>query len=104
MISIKKYLEDPNAGSNWNDDADGEDPLDFALRAYRSSLVEMGKCSLDVCPGLGDELQLGLGKLVEDLSGSVSPRRLPAIEARVREELQDWGGRAAIHLRERTAE
>ena len=34
--------------------------LCVAMDAYGSALLEMGNCSLDACPGLGDDLKKNL--------------------------------------------
>jgi len=104
MISIKKFLEDTSARRDPAPIWDEKVLLDLALAAYRSSLLEMGECSEDACPSVGDELKDGLGKLTENLFPGISPETLKGAEARVRELLQNWGGRAATHYREKAAE
>src|ERR1035438_10013433 len=104
MISIKKYLDTAQLGSNSDCEPHEKDLLSLAMAAYRSSLAEMGTCSLDACPGLGKELKQGLGKLGESLSMSISWKVIEATERSAREQLQKWGGRAALHCREKTAE
>jgi diguanylate cyclase (GGDEF)-like protein len=78
--------------------------LPVTIAAYRSALVEMGNCGLDACPALGGELQQGLGKLSEKLSREISCKTVEETEGGVREQLQGWGRRTAIHLRQQTSE
>jgi len=104
MISIKKYLDAAQPGSNRDCETEEKDLLSLAMAAYRSSLAEMGTCSLDACPGLGNELKQGLGKLGKSLSMGISWREIEDTERSAREQLQNWGGRAALHSREKTAE
>jgi diguanylate cyclase (GGDEF)-like protein len=104
MISLKKYLDAAQAGLTINCERDDHELLSLALAAYRSSLAEMGKCSLDACPGLGKELRQGLGKIGEGLSIGASLKEIEATEKSIREQLQAWGGHAALHYRQRAVE
>jgi len=104
MISIKKYLDAPDSSSTGDYDSGGNDRLGETIAAYRSSLAEMGNCSLDACPGLGRDLKTSLGKLGESLSNDSSVKEIEATEQSVREKLKDWGARAAKHYRQKTAE
>ena len=87
MISLKKYLEAAQSGSNRDCGPDEEDLLSLAVTAYRSTLAEMGTCSLDACPCLGKELKHGLGKLGESLSIDTSRKVIEATERSAREQL-----------------
>jgi hypothetical protein len=60
MISLKKYLDSPLADTHALLEPEETDLLSVAISAYGSALLEMGNCSLDACPGLGDELKRGL--------------------------------------------
>jgi diguanylate cyclase (GGDEF)-like protein len=104
MISLKKYLDAAQAGSALDCEPDEKDLLSLALTAYRSSLAEMGKCSLDACPGLGKELRQGLGKIGDGLSIDVSVKEIESTEKSIREQLQAWGKSAALHYRQRAVE
>ena len=104
MISIKKYLDAAHGGSTLEYDSEGKELISEAIAAYRSSLAEMGNCSLDACPGLGRDLKLSLGKIGESLSNDSSLKEIQATERSVREKLKDWGARAAKHYRQKTAE
>jgi diguanylate cyclase (GGDEF)-like protein len=104
MISIKKYLDAAHRGPIVDAVPEQNELLSEAMEAYRSSLVEMGNCSLDACPGLGRELKISLGKLGEGLTGFSTAKEIAATEKSVREKLKDWGGRAAKHYRQKTDE
>jgi len=104
MISIKKYLDAAHSGVAANELPEENELLAEAMAAYRSSLAEMGNCSLDACPGLGRDLKTSLSKLGESLSGFSTQKEIEATERSVREKLKDWGGRAATHYRQKTAE
>ncbi len=104
MISLKKYLESATSGSTMQSEQDDRDILAMAIAAYRSALVEIGSCSMDACPALGEDLKRSLGKLGESLSIDMSPKAVDAAERSVQEQLQDWGRRTAKHYRQKTGE
>jgi diguanylate cyclase len=78
--------------------------LPVAMAAYRSALLEMGNCGQSVCPTLGGELKKGLDKLEVKLCGEVSCERVAETETGVREQLQGWGRRVAVHCQKQTSE
>jgi diguanylate cyclase (GGDEF)-like protein len=102
MISLKKYLDSVQASSSADYALDEEDILPAALAAYRSALLEMGSCSLNACPALGEELKSGLGKLESDIALDMSREEIEATDKDVQRELQGWGLRTARHY-QRTA-
>lgn len=104
MISIKKFLDAAHRGPVVDAAPEVNELLSEAIEAYRSSLAEMGNCSLDACPGLGRDLKISLGKLGEGLTGFSTAKEIEAAEKGVREKLKDWGGRAAKHYRQKTDE
>jgi plasmid stability protein len=104
MISIKKYLDAAHRGPKADVVPEVNELLSEAMAAYRSSLAEIGNCSLDACPGLGRDLKMSLGKLGEGLTSFSTAKEIEATEKSVREKLKDWGGRAAKHYRQKTAE
>jgi diguanylate cyclase (GGDEF)-like protein len=75
-----------------------------AIAAYQSALREMGACSMEACPALGQGLMKSLAKLDEKLSSDTGRAALEATEKNVRERLQDWGRSTATHYRLKTAE
>jgi diguanylate cyclase (GGDEF)-like protein len=104
MISLKKYLDAADAGSALECPSEEEALLAVALSAYCSALLGMGIYSLDVCPGLGKEFQQILAKLGNGVSTDMSAQAMAATEKSVREQIRDWGGRAAKHYREKAGE
>jgi diguanylate cyclase (GGDEF)-like protein len=97
MISIKRYLDSDSPSSGQDPEAVQRDPFAAALDAYGSSLLEMGNCSLDSCPGLGDDLKRSLGRLKAELSPAMSTEKLAAHGGQAREQLREWGRGAARH-------
>jgi diguanylate cyclase (GGDEF)-like protein len=104
MISIKRYLEETQTGSVGHGERETSALLPMTIAAYCSALDEMGNCSLDVCPALGEELKQNLRMLGEQLSRLVSTGTVEDTESHVREQLQGWGRRAAMHNRQQTSE
>jgi len=104
MISLKKYLDTVQTGSNDSGGTDDMDILPAAIAAYRSALLEMGNCSVDACSALGEELKHSLGKLEANLSAGMSREAVAATERNVQEQLQGWGRRTARHYQEKTGE
>jgi len=104
MISLKKYLDSTPTGHQTHRAPDAKEMLPVAVAAYRSALREMGTCSVDACPALGQELKQSLGELEEKLSIDLNRETLEATEKDVQERLQDWGRRTARHYREKTGE
>lgn len=101
MISLKKYLDSPWKAPELAEEAG---MLPAALAAYGSALVEMGNCSLNVCPGVGGGLKQRLEELKAGLKPSVTRDTLEATERGVQEQLRDWGLGTARHYREKANE
>lgn len=104
MISLKRYLDSAQTGSQIDSEPNTGELLPIAVAAYRSVLSEMGNCSLDSCPALGDELKTGLGKLGEMLSKGLSREAWGTAEKSAQEQLQEWGRRTARHYQQKTGE
>ncbi|MGD0799891.1 MAG: GGDEF domain-containing protein [Terracidiphilus sp.] len=105
MISIKRYLEQTETESSGNgEEREPSALLPAAVGAYRSALVEMGNSGRDACPVLGEELQRELGKLAAKLDAELCCKSVKETEAGVREQLQGWGRRTALHYRQKTSE
>jgi len=104
MISLKKYLDAQPAGPFAEAGPEERDLLSVALDAYGSALLEMGNCSLDACPGLGDDLKKNLGDLRTCLSSGMSCASLTVTENGVRERLRTWGRDAAKHYQGKACE
>jgi diguanylate cyclase (GGDEF)-like protein len=104
MISIKKYLDSDSSGSGQDAEAVQQDPFAVALDAYGSSLLEMGNCSLDACPGVGGDLKQSLGRLKAELSPLMRTETLAAHGEQTREQLRAWGRDAARHYQGKARE
>jgi diguanylate cyclase (GGDEF)-like protein len=112
MISLKKYLDSASvkpepqgiSGNYRETDREKDKSLLLAMAAYRSALREMGSCSVEACPGLGQGLKKGLGKLEEKLATDTRPESISFSEANARKQLQDWGRDTSAHYRQKTAE
>ena len=104
MISIKRYLDSDSPGSGLDAEGIQQDPFAAAVDVYGSSLLEMGHCSLDACPGLGDALKQSLGRLKAELSPLMRPDKLAAHGEQTREQLRAWGRDAARHYQGKARE
>jgi diguanylate cyclase (GGDEF)-like protein len=104
MISIKRYLEDVQENAVGHGGRSNNALLPATVAAYCSALDEMGNCSMDVCPALGEELKQSLRMLGERLGAEVSVGTVEDTEAKVREQLQGWGRRSAMHNRQQASE
>jgi diguanylate cyclase (GGDEF)-like protein len=104
MISLKKYIDQAGNNPKKHSTPDAKEVLPVAIAAFRSALLGMGNCTLDVCPALGKELQQSLGKLEENLSIDITREAVEATGKNVQEQLQDWGKRTTRHFQQRTDE
>lgn len=104
MISIKKYLDSGTHEMGKRSDSPVRDAFALALDAYGSTLVEMGNCSLDACPGTGESLKGALVQLTAELTPAVSPTQLKATGEAAKEQLRSWGSATARHYQERAHE
>ena len=93
MISLKKYLDQAAIESRERRELGPKELLPAAIAAYRSALLAMGSCSLNVCPNLGEELQQSLRKLAEGLSYTTSLEAVEFTDKSAREQLRT-GARA----------
>jgi diguanylate cyclase (GGDEF)-like protein len=104
MISIKRYLELTQTEPGETGEQKPMALLPATVAAYRSALVEMGNCGQDACPALGRELKQGLNKIGERLCKPISCEAIEETESGVREQLQGWGRRTAMHYRQQASE
>jgi diguanylate cyclase (GGDEF)-like protein len=104
MISLKRYLESDISEPSKGESAHPRDLLTVTMDAYRSSLGEMGSCSVEACPALGGALKQSLEAVSEGLSSRMEPEAIGAAEAHVRTQLQDWSRLAARHAQQQTGE
>jgi diguanylate cyclase (GGDEF)-like protein len=104
MISLKKYLETDSLLSSVPDNSAALPTLPAIIAAYRSALLEMGTCSLDVCPALGLQLKQKLGQVEESLCPEMTGEAIKEAERSVQLQLQEWGRATASHYRQKTGE
>jgi diguanylate cyclase (GGDEF)-like protein len=86
------------------EEAEGKGLLDVVIDAYGSTLLEMGNCSIDACPGLGDSLKQKLHKEKLALSPRMNGAALTEADASVRDHLRAWGQQAARHYQQKARE
>ena len=104
MISLKKYLDEAHTVPIQQSKTNAAELLPATIAAYRSALREMGNCSLDACPALGEGLKQGLDKLGENLASDISREAVETTGKNVQEQLRDWGRRTARHFQKQTGE
>lgn len=104
MISLKKYLDDPRAGSIPYEESEEAKLVCSTLAAYRSALSEMGTYSMNACPALGNGLREALGKIEASLTLPVKREAVESTEKKVIDQLQDWGQKTAGHYRKQTTD
>jgi diguanylate cyclase len=104
MISLKKYLDGELIAPIGGEGRSESGILAAALAAYGSALVEIGNCSLEVCPGLGDQLSLRMRTLEEGLTPAMSREAVQTTDRAAQEQVRQWGRRTARHYREKADE
>lgn len=110
MISLKKYLDSTQSAPEEKRALESRRGpsevgiLALAVNAYRALLQEIGNCSVEACPALGQGLKQSLGKIEEHLAVDSSRTTLESSETQAREQLLDWGQQTAAHYRQKTAE
>jgi diguanylate cyclase (GGDEF)-like protein len=104
MISIKKYLDSaPDATATYREE-DDKSVLSAAMDAYGSALLAMGDSGTEAYPALGADLKQKLGKVEESLSSEMTLEQIESAKTNVREQLMDWGMRAARQNQQKTRE
>ncbi|MGB6687109.1 MAG: diguanylate cyclase [Terracidiphilus sp.] len=104
MISLKKYLDQPETEPVRNGKVDAKELLLAAIAAYCSSLREIGSASVDACPILGEELKQGLRKIDDGLEAGATREKLETAEREVQAQLRNWGRRTARHYQQKADE
>ncbi len=104
MISLKRYLDSNSMELGQQGEAVPQDPFAVALDVYGSALLEMGNCSLDACPGTGDNLKQSLAQLKAELSPAIGHEKLAANGDLAAEHLRGWGRDAARHYQAKARE
>jgi diguanylate cyclase (GGDEF)-like protein len=104
MISLKKYMDSAQDVMRGSGEAGKGELLPKAIAAYRSALLEMGSCSVQACPALGEDFKRGMGEIEGTISAAITCESLAATEKSVREKLRDWGRRTARHYQQKAGE
>lgn len=104
MISLKKYLDSAQPGSDQAAPECATDAFPDLVRAYGSALTAMGNCGADVCPALGQDLKRNLERFEDGLASPLSAQSVAAMDLGVRNLLQDWGRQTVQHYRQRARE
>ncbi len=109
MISIRKYLDGARDGITAETQtpppaAKTGDLLALCFQAYRTTLVSVGRASVEACPALGTSLERALASISETLSASPSLGRVTAANVNVQTEVENWGRSTARHYLQKAAE
>jgi diguanylate cyclase len=104
MISLKKYLDSPSTSPHAMDERHIDGVASKAIAAFRSALMQMGNCSLDACPGLGNGLKIQLDELGATLTCEMEYRALAETDRGIQEQLRNWGQGAARHYQKKSDE
>lgn len=104
MISLKKYLDLKAAGVPVEGESEPKNLASIAIDAYGAALLEMGDCSMAVCPGMGDGLKGSFQELKARLSAKIDNAAFMAIDSSVRAQLPEWSRGAAKHYQQKTNE
>jgi diguanylate cyclase (GGDEF)-like protein len=103
MISLKEYLDSVPETKDRKPTGE-QDLAAVAIEVYRALLQEMGNCSLEACPAMGDGLKRRLDDLTASLSQEMEAGLLARTEDQVRQELSGWGRGTAKHYQQKTSE
>ncbi len=104
MISLKKYLDLEATGLPVEGESEPKDLASSAIDAYGAALLEVGDCSIAVCPGMGDGLKGSFRELKAQLSAKIDNAAFIAIDSSVRAQLGDWSRGAAKHYQQKASE
>jgi len=104
MISLKRYLDSAESDGWEQQEQPGTDLLSAVVAAYGETLAEMGNCSVEACPGLGDGLKRKLGEYKGNLSTRMSREAVAETDCKVRDSLRNWGQETSRHLQQKACE
>jgi diguanylate cyclase (GGDEF)-like protein len=104
MISLKKYLDSKESLFVSSADSSSQDASASALAAYRSALAAMGNCTLEACPGVGDELKRSFAQIGAGLLPQTPSPQWIETTAEVGEQLRNWSRQTARHYLEKARE
>jgi len=98
MISLKKYLDSHDSAVAEPDPEPEPKPastdlVSVTMECYRSALLAVGRAAVQVCPGLGVELQSGLRGLERRLGVGYTADSVKRTEQQVEVRLNEWGTR-----------
>jgi diguanylate cyclase (GGDEF)-like protein len=103
LISLKKYL-DMNSQGLASAATEPDEPQSVTLESYRAVLRTIGKSAAHACPALGAKLEQKLLGLERRLAADPSPVTVKHTGKQIEIQLQEWGGRTAVHLKARADE
>ena len=104
MISLKRYLESEAPLSDKASSNNCAEVSRSLLWAYRASLAEMADCGASACPSLTAELKTGLTRVDEGLGASPDLQTVASAKNTLREVLQSWGKKTALHYEQKAGE
>jgi diguanylate cyclase (GGDEF)-like protein len=103
VISLKKYLDMESDKPSLRE-PDLNELAVVILESYRSALRAMGKSGVQACPAVGSDLQQNLASLEKSLSEHLTTTLVKDTEARVEEQLLQWGGHSAEYFKTKANE
>ena len=103
LISLKKYL-DMDSQALASAARERDEPQLATLESFRAVIRAFGRSAAQACPALGAGLEHSLSGLEGRLAIDPSPVAVKQTEKQVEIQLQEWGGRTAVHLKARADE
>ncbi|MGB7265684.1 MAG: GGDEF domain-containing protein [Terracidiphilus sp.] len=104
MISLKRYLDSTDRPATEAAEPETRGLLAAAMDAYGCALVEMGNCSVEACPGMGESLKWRLSDLKSGISTGMGCEALAETGSGAQEALRVWGRETARHLQQKACE
>lgn len=104
MISLKKYLDMDRGGGSVGGESDPKESSTATMECFRAVLLAIGKCAVQVAPGLGVDLERNLRSFERRLSVNYSPDSVKKTEQQVEVQLLEWGSRTSEHFKARADE
>lgn len=104
MISLKRYLE---AEAPRSDGVQADPVSDACLSlfwAYRAGLAEIADSGATACPGLATDLKRELTRVEEILGSLPDLQTVTKAKEALREVLQNWGKKTALHYEQKAGE
>jgi len=104
MISLKRYLETETPCSDGRQTDPGADACLCLLWAYHEALSEMAEYGANACPGFAPELKRELTRVEEALGASPDSQAVTKAKETLRDVLQRWGKKTALHYEQKAGE